>query len=160
MSTQVENRVADYIIGRGLLRQGYDDSAGTNDPDLLSRDLAYGIAKILLVIESDVGNHAHQRFHDVRGVQTPAHPHFEHRNVDFFACETLERDCRHHLEKARMPGQLSLVHKAVGNAIDFAVYFCKIVVADFLPVYPDAFVDAHQVRRRIKTRLHPGRMQD
>src|SRR5438309_10695132 len=103
------------------------------------------MTKKLLVSESDFGVDTDKRIDDIRGVQTPAHPHFEDSNIHLLTSEALKGYGSHHLEKAGMPRQLPPLNKAVGHAIHFAMYRCEIVVADFLSVYPNALVDAHQV---------------
>src|SRR5579863_8683600 len=158
--SQLENRVADHVVGLRLLRKRHNHTARADNPNLLSRDLAHGIPKKFLVIERDVGNHADPRFHYVGCVQPPAHAYFEDRDLNLLACKMFEGNRGHHLEKTGMPWEFAALYQFFGGSIDFAVKAGEIVVADLLPVYADALVDAHQMWRSVKTGLQPGSAQD
>ncbi len=64
-----------------MLRQRHQHPSLPQDPGLFARDQRDRLAQPLHVIERNIGDHRNQRLHDVRRVQPPAHPHFEHRQV-------------------------------------------------------------------------------
>ena len=104
-----KDRVPDDVIRFGLLRQSHDNALRTDDPGLLPCDFAHCISKKFLMIERNIGNHAHSWFNYVRRIQPPTHADFEDRNLHLLAREVQECDGRHHLEEARMPRQCRIL---------------------------------------------------
>jgi hypothetical protein len=147
--SKFQNRVADHVVGLGLLWQRHHHTARPEDPHFFTCNLADRVTEKLLVIERDVSNHADPRLHNVGGIEPPAHAHFEHRDLHAFSRKMLEGDRGHHLEKTGMPREFSPLHQLLGGSIHFAMKPGEIVVADLLLVHPDALVDAHQMRRSV-----------
>ena len=112
------------------------------------------------MVERDIGDDTDSRFHHVGCIQAPAHADLEHRDVHLPAREVLECNCREHLEKTGMPGQLALADQALRGAVNQIVDQGKIVVADLLPVDLYALIDPYQMGRGIKPGTQPGSLQD
>jgi hypothetical protein len=143
---EIQDRIADDIVGFGQLRQRYNRPAGTNDAGFFACDFANRIAKIFLMIERDVGDDAYARVDNVGGVQAAAHADFEHGEIYALIRKMDEGDCGHHFEEAGVPRKFRALHQTFGNSINFAVKRGEIIVADFFAVHADPFVDSNQVR--------------
>src|SRR5581483_2619038 len=154
-SVTVENGISDDIIRCGLLRQGYNDAARTDDPSFLKCDLGDRIAQEFLMVERDVSNDADQRLDDVGCVEAAAHSDFEDCNVDALGREVAESDGGHHLEETGMPGQGAVAYQLLCGAIDVAVEPREIVVGDFIAVDADSFIDADEVWRGVQRSFQP-----
>ena len=155
-----QNCVPDHVVRLGLLGQRHHHPARADDPNLLARNFSHRVSQKLLVIERDIGNHADSRFDHVGRIQSPAHAYFEDGDLHLLARKMFKCNRRHHLEKTGKPRQLSLLHRSFRRAVDFSMQPREIVVADFLTIHADAFVDPHQMRRSVKPRLQPRCAQD
>ncbi len=126
-----------------------------DDPCLLARNLGHRVPKIFLMIERNVGDDADPRLDHIGRIETSAHADFEHRDVDSLAREIFERDRRQHLEKTRMPGQLTFGHQPLGRAIHQFVDEREIVVRNCCAIHANALIDPNQVRRGVEPVFSP-----
>src|SRR5450755_1324712 len=156
----IDDGVSDHVVGFGKLREGYYDSAGTDDAGFFFGNLSDGFAQILLMIEGDVGDDAEARIDHVGCIQTSPHADFEDDDVGTAAGEIFEAHGSQHLEKAGMPGQIAFRNQALGSAVDYVVEQSEIFVGDGGAVEANALVDADQMRRSVEASLKAGGLQD
>src|SRR5579883_933296 len=157
---ELENRVADDVVGFRGLGEGHDGGAGTDDAGLLPGNLGHGVAQKFLVVQRDVGDNADAGLDDVGGVKAAAHADFEDREVELLAREILEGDGGQHLEEAGMPGEFGLADQALSGAVDEIVDEGEVVIGNWPSVDAHALVDADQVRGGVKAGLVSGGGQD
>ncbi len=112
------------------------------------------------MVERYVSDDRNQRIDNVGGIESSAHSDFEHRDLHPNAGEVLERHDRQHLKEAGMPRQLARTQQLLGSALDPIVNLAELNVGNGLAVDPDALIDAHQVRRAVKSSLVSRRAQD
>ncbi len=125
---------------------------------LLPRDLAYGIAEVLGVVERDRRDHAGQRVLDHIGrVQPSAQPDLEQEHIRRVARKKHEpgggRDLEHGDGRAGI------------GALAFGQRFAELLVrgeASFMPGFAEAkaLVEAHEMRRGVDVHGEPRRLQD
>src|SRR5947209_3598606 len=69
--------LSDCLVRLRMLRQSYEGPSRAQDARLLSRDLADGVAQVVLVVERDVGEYGDCGVHYVGGVESSAQADFE-----------------------------------------------------------------------------------
>ena len=79
--------------------RGHERHARLHDARLLTGDLPEGVAEVVGVVHRHVGHGGHQRREHVRGVQAPAEPHLDDRDVHARSREGVEAEHRHRLEE-------------------------------------------------------------
>ena len=157
---KLQNRIANHIIRRRLLRKRNHNAFPPDNSRLLPSNLRDSIPQKLLVIERDVGNHAEPRLDDVGCIQTTSHSDFQNRNVNRDAGEVLKGNRRKHLEEARMPRQIAIRNQPLRSAIDQIMQTGKVIIQDRLAIHPNALVDPHQMRRSVKPSPQSGSPQN
>src|SRR6516162_6054877 len=73
----LEDRIADNVVGLGVLRQRDHQAVRADDSHLFARDFSDRVAEILLMIERDVGDNGNERVDDVGSVESAPHTNFE-----------------------------------------------------------------------------------
>src|SRR5208283_2962414 len=100
----------------------------------------------ILMIESDIGNHADLGADDICRIETTSHAGFRDDQIGLLFCEVKEGHRGYHLKKGG-------VSAAIEGCPDFfknpQYPFCR----DFLVIYAEAFRKAHQVWRSIEADL-------
>jgi len=160
VGVQFQNRAANHVIGLWLLGQGYRDALSAQDTCLFGSDFSHRIAKKFLVVERDVGDDADAWFHYIGCIQSTAHPNFEHRELDSLARKMLESHGGDHLEKARVPGQLSFCNQTGRGLLYQVMPPSEIAIRDRAPIDSNALVDSHQVRRRVQSGVQAGCLEN
>ena len=119
-----------------------------DDAGLLAGDLPERVAQQRRVFEADVGNDAHDRQDEVRGVEPSAQPRFDHGHLDVALREIVERERRGHLEEREFRRDhhvVVLVHEVH-----------DLLLGDHLAVDADALAEILQVGRGEKPRAVAG----
>jgi hypothetical protein len=104
--------LADGLIGLGVLGERDEGASWTQDAGLFAGDLGDGVAEIVLMIQSDVGEDGEDRVDYVGGVQTAPEAYFEDGDVyrglltlrGALSCEVKKAYSGEDLEKARRVG--------------------------------------------------------
>src|SRR6185312_1052960 len=156
----LQNFTAQRFIHLRVLRENHHWHSGTHDSGFFMGDLRQRVAEEFLMIEINISNDAHCRIGNVGGVQPSAQSHFEHRKIHTSAGEIFEHDGRDHFEEAWMPRQLSRFHKTLRAGIYALIHYSEFHITDLLTIDLDAFVDAYQVRRRVKADAITSRLYD
>src|SRR5437660_9435514 len=98
------------------------------------------MAEPFLVVEIDRGNDADRRLHRVGGIESPAHPRFEHQNFAAYLLKMLQRQSCCDFKKCRM-------RIPIANACtNFSETERDFVFRDFLAVHKNAFAKTDEVR--------------
>ena len=133
-------------LHRGLLPVGDGDGAGLDDLGLGLTDLLQGVAQKFRVIQSDVGEHGHQRrLDDVGGIQLAAHAHLQAHHVAVVALEILHGNAG---DQFKFRG---VILHGLGQGLDKFRNFRQLLVGNALSVHLHALVEAEDIRRGIKT---------
>jgi hypothetical protein len=137
-----------------MLRERDERAVLAQDAALLAGDLGDGVAKILLVVERDVGDDGEQRLDDVGRVQPAAETDFQHQDAGVFAIEIQEGDGREPLEEAGQLGKAAVRKQLPAGLVyagidlgEVAVWnrFQHAVVREL-----NAFVHAYQMRAGVE----------
>ena len=145
--------MTNHVVSLSHLGQSHDHAACSNDPGLLTGNLAQRLAQVFLMVQRNIGDHANPRLDHIRSIQPSAHSDFKHRQIRPAAREILKRHRRQHLKKTRMPGQVSLAHQSFRGPAHDVMHQSKVIVRNRHSVEPNPLVDPHQMRRRIKPSL-------
>lgn len=115
-----------------------------DDSRFLGCDFGKRVAQQGHVVESDVGDDAHDRDDEVGGVQPSAQSRFDDGDLDVALVEVVEGEGRGHLEE-RESELLHAVVVFVHEVHDF-------LLGDHLSVHEDPFAEIAQVRRGVEPR--------
>jgi len=140
--------VFDCLPGAGRTDGGHTDAAGRNNRRFFSGDIPKALSQILLMIPSHIGDDRHRRLKNPCRIQSAAHAHLDHGDVDLFLSEM--KTCQNR-EKFKI-GQ-----RFVKPAVNLSDCRCQIPLGNHFAINPDPFPDIHQVWRGVKTDGIPGR---
>lgn len=113
-----------------------------DDSRFLGCDFGKRVAQQGHVVESDVGDDAHDRDDEVGGVQPSAQSRFDDGDLDVALVKVVEGEGRGHLEE-RESELLHAVVVFVHEVHDF-------LLGDHLSVHEDPFAEIAQVRRGVE----------
>src|SRR5436190_241202 len=99
------------------------------------------------MVETDAGNNGDVLVHDVGRIQTPAHSHFQNRELHAIA-KVSERHGRRHFEISRRIKESRRVARSSRN---LRVDLGQILVGYFGAANPESFVKTLQVRGSVHT---------
>ena len=141
----------------GLRRAAVADGSGAafQNAAFGTGNLFQGAAKILCMVQADVGNDGSLgRINDIGGIHRAAHAHFEHNIVAAHLAEIEHADGRDYLKLA------GVVLHGVGLNGDQRGDGGKCCLGDIFSVHLDTLAEILQVRRRIKAGTEAGLPQD
>ena len=138
----------EHLLDLRDLRGADHRNARLDDAGLLRRYRPQRFPQLGGMVVAYAGDAADLRLDDVGGVQAPAEPGLDHRQIRLLVGEVGEGDGGHRLEVGRLPpGARSLNHPPGQTG--------KPDFRDHPPVDRDSLPQGHQVRRRIQTHLVP-----
>ena len=138
------------VVGLVRLPQNQGDAL-FGDARFLGGDLGDGVPQQVGVLQSDVGDHAHERQQDVGGVEPPAQPRLDHGDLHVALREVVEGQRGGHLEER----EFQLLH-AVAVLVHEIDHF---LFGNHLPVDADALAEVVQVGRGVEPRAVAGLLQ-
>ena len=141
---------------QGLAIAAGDDAvAGLDDGGLLARDLPDRVAKVLLVVQVDVGDRGHAEVEGVGRVEAPAETDLAHQHIDP-RCQEGDRQHGEHLELGRRP---NVTGDAVEHRQQRLERVHEILLADRPSVELDPLGVGDEMRLGHETNSVPGRAQ-
>ena len=132
-----------------MLGERDESAVGTEDACFFAGDLGDGVAKVVLMVESNVGEDGEDWLDDVGGVETTSQAHFKDGDVhrDLFRlrpvlCGEVEKTYRgEHLEEAGGVRQVAGFDEMTGGLVDLKVEAGEVFVGNLVPIDLDSFVD-------------------
>ena len=128
---------AAYAAGLGKYRDQYGPwfcrhhhHAGLDHPGLFRRDQLERVAEVLLVFQSDGGDGAGDRCHDIGGVEPSTQTDFQQCHVNRPAAKPGQGDRRRRLEERGRLRQRPLGDEGVDPLLDFRSLLTEILLSD------------------------------
>ena len=142
-----------------MLREGDEGSVGAEDSSLFAGDFCDGVAKVVLMIERDVGDDGEDRVDDVGGVETASEAYFEDGDVEVLLGEVEEGEGGEGFEEAGMVRELAGGDEGLGGVVDTEVEAGEGVFGNFVEARAGCWVLGVGGQRRNTEILSQNRLR-
>ena len=143
-----------------MLRERNQDSVAAQNARLFAGNGGDGAAQPFGVVERDVGDDGKKRVDDIGGVETSAHAHFEHGDIDMRLGEVKQRLGGEDLKKTGKLGKAFVENQLLRCIVDVEIKPRKDLVVDFDAIKANALIHAGQVGRGVKAGAQTGGGED